>query len=137
MHYQIDINLGHCTRKARAEEMARGWGDAGLHPTPLDTITAGTCIQWSAHVHAVLHWECQMLQCGNCRAYPVPVEEAREDAGEEDISFRVYNYKMSKRLDGKDQRFPSPILFACTWSRVIPHNELQTCSTMQERTMCD
>jgi hypothetical protein len=104
MHCQIAINLGHCTRKARAEDMVRGWGDVGLHPMPLDAITVGTCAQWSAHAHAVPHWECQTLQCGNCRAYPVPAEEAREDAGAEDISFHVYEYKVSKRLDSKEQR---------------------------------
>jgi hypothetical protein len=43
MHRQIAIDLGHCTRKARVEEMARGWEDVGLHPTPLDAITVGTC----------------------------------------------------------------------------------------------
>ncbi len=43
MHCQIAINLGHCMRKARAEEMARGWGDVGLHPMTTNTIAAGTC----------------------------------------------------------------------------------------------
>ena len=45
-----------------------------------------------------------MLQCGACKAPPVPEEEAREDAGTEEISFHVYEYKVSKRLDGKERR---------------------------------
>ncbi len=50
------------------------------------------------------HWECQTLQCDNCKEYPVPKEEAREDAATEDIFFHVYEYKMSLRKDGKEQR---------------------------------
>ncbi len=34
----------------------------------------------------------------------MPAEEARKDAGAEDISFHVYKYKVSKQLDGKEQR---------------------------------
>jgi hypothetical protein len=100
MHCQIAINLGHCTRKAKAEEMARGWGDVGLHPTTFDAIAAGTCARWREH--AVPHWECQTMQCGNCWAYPVPAEEAREDAGAEDICFHVYEYKVSIQQGGKE-----------------------------------
>jgi hypothetical protein len=62
----------------------------------------GTCLQWSSH--AVLHWECQMLQCGNCKDYPVPNEEAQEDRATEDISFHVYEYKVSLRNDGTERR---------------------------------
>jgi hypothetical protein len=42
----------------------------------------------------MLNWECQKLQCGNCKEYPVPKEEAREeaDAAAEDISFHTYEY---------------------------------------------
>jgi hypothetical protein len=103
MHCQIAINLGHCMRKARAEEMARGGGDVGLHPMPLDAITVGTCARWSGH--AMPHWECQTLQCEYCRAYPVLVEEACEDAGVEDISFYIYEHTVSKQLDSKEQRW--------------------------------
>jgi hypothetical protein len=39
-----------------------------------------------------------------CKEYPVPAEEAREDAGAEDISFHVYEYKVSQRKDGKEGR---------------------------------
>ena len=35
---------------------------------------------------------------------PVPKEEAREDADTENISFHIYEYKMSLRKDGKDWR---------------------------------
>jgi hypothetical protein len=34
----------------------------------------------------------------------VPAEEAREDAGAEDISFHVYEYKVSQRKDGEERR---------------------------------
>ncbi len=34
----------------------------------------------------------------------MPAEEAREDAGAENISFHVYEYKVSLRKDGKEQR---------------------------------
>jgi hypothetical protein len=86
----------------RAEAMARGWGDVTLHPTPRVAIINGLCERWS--LHAVLHWECQMLQYGACKAPPVPEEEAQEDAGAEEISFHVYEYKVSKWLDGKERR---------------------------------
>jgi hypothetical protein len=52
----------------------------------------------------VPHWECQTLQCGNCKEYPVPKEEAQEDGAAEDISFRMYEYKVSLRKDGKEHR---------------------------------
>ena len=102
MARQIAIDAQRCTTKARAEVMARGWGEVALHPKPSDAIRAGTCARWSANV--VPHWECQTLQCANCKEYPVPVEKAREDAGAEDISFHVYEYKVSQRKDGKEQR---------------------------------
>ncbi len=50
------------------------------------------------------HWECQTLQCSNCKEYPIPNEEAREDRAAEDISFHVYKYKVSLRKDGKERR---------------------------------
>ncbi len=87
------IDVQHCTRKAWAKVMARRWDDVILHPTPLDAIRVGTCAQWT--VHAVPHWDCQTLQCGNCREYPVPAEEAREDPSAEDIVFHVYEYNVS------------------------------------------
>jgi hypothetical protein len=86
----------------RAETMARRWGDVTLHSTPRVAIIDGSCKRWS--LHAVPHWECQTLQCGACKAPPVPEEEAREDAGAEEISFHVYEYKVSIRLDGKERR---------------------------------
>ncbi len=82
--------------------MARGWGDVGLHTTPFDAIRVGTCARWAAH--PVPYWECQTLQCGNCSDYPVPTEEAREDAGAEDISFYDYEYKVLLQADGKEQQ---------------------------------
>jgi hypothetical protein len=69
-------------------EKARGWAAVAWYPTPLLAITEGTCAQWRSH--AVLHWECQMLQCSDCKEDPVPKEEAREDAAVEDISFHTY-----------------------------------------------
>jgi hypothetical protein len=99
---QIAIDLGRRRTKVCAEEMVRGWGDVTLHPTPRVAIIDGSCERWS--LHAVPHWECQMLQCGACKAPPVPEEEAQEDAGVEEISFYVYEYKLSKRLDGKERR---------------------------------
>jgi hypothetical protein len=65
-------------------------------------IVEGTCKRWSSH--DVPYWECQTLQCSDCKEYPVPKEEAREDADAENISFHVYEYKMSLRKDGKEQR---------------------------------
>ena len=47
------------------------------------------------------HWEYQTLQCTNCKEYPAPSEEAWEDAAMKDISFHVYEYKVSFRKDGK------------------------------------
>ncbi len=102
VQWQIAINLQHQLWKARADVMARGWGDVGLHMTPLDEIREGTCSCWAAH--PMPHWECQTLQCSNCSDYPVPAEEAREDARAEDISFHVYKYKVSLCADGKEQQ---------------------------------
>ncbi len=45
-----------------------------------------------------------MLQCGNCKEYPVPKEEAQEDRATEDISFHVYEYKVSLRKDSNERR---------------------------------
>ena len=50
------------------------------------------------------HWECQTLQCTNCKEYPAPSEEAWEDAAMKDISFHVYEYKVSFCKDGKKRR---------------------------------
>ncbi len=50
------------------------------------------------------HWECQTLQCSDCKEYPDPKEEAQEDGAAEDISFHVYKYKVSLRKDGKEHR---------------------------------
>jgi hypothetical protein len=102
MARQIAIDAQRRTTKARAEVMARGWGEVALHPKPSDAIRAGTCARWSVNVAP--HWECQTLQCANCKEYPVPAEEAREDAGAEVISFHVYEYKVSQRKDGKERR---------------------------------
>jgi hypothetical protein len=40
---QIAIDLQHRSQKMRADVMARGWGDVGLHTTPTDAIRVGTC----------------------------------------------------------------------------------------------
>jgi hypothetical protein len=45
-----------------------------------------------------------MLQCSNCKKYPIPKEEAQKDRAAEDISFYVYEYKVSLRKDGKERR---------------------------------
>jgi hypothetical protein len=100
VQWQIAIDLQHQLRKARADVMASGWGDVGLHLMPLDAIRAGTCAWWAAH--PVPHWECQTLQCGNCSDYTLPAEEACKDAGAEDISFHVYKYKVLLRAVGKE-----------------------------------
>jgi hypothetical protein len=103
MHHKFAINSQRRTSKARAKAMARGWGAVGWHTKPLLAITEGTCMQWTSH--AVLHWECQTLQCSDCKQYPIPKEEAREDAGAENISFHVHEYKTSLRKDGKERRW--------------------------------
>jgi hypothetical protein len=100
MHCQIAIDAQRWTTKKHAEEMSRGWGCVALYPKPSDAIRAGTCARWSAN--NVLHWDCQMLKCAECKEYPVPAEEAREDAGAELISFHVYKYKVLLRKDGKE-----------------------------------
>ena len=102
VQWQIAINLQHQLRKARADVMAKGWGDVRMHTTPLDAIRVGTCAQWAAH--SVPHWERQTLQCSNCSDYPVPAEEARKDGGVEDISFHVYKYKVLLHADSKEWR---------------------------------
>jgi hypothetical protein len=45
-----------------------------------------------------------MLQCSNCKDYPVPKEEAKEDEAAEDISFHVNEYKVSLCKEGKERR---------------------------------
>jgi len=82
--------------------MGRGWGAVGWHTKPSLAIAEGTCMRWTSH--AVPHWECQTLQCSDCKQYPVPKEEAREDAIAENISFHVYEYKTSLRKGGKERR---------------------------------
>ncbi len=76
-----------------------GLDNVKLHLVLWYAIWAGTCAQWIAH--AVMHWECQTLQCVNCREYPVPAEEAREDASNEDFSFHVYKYRVLIQVDKK------------------------------------
>ncbi len=102
MHHQFAVDAQHHTHAAQAVKKASGWAAVAWHPKPLLAITEGTCQQWSSH--AVPHWECQTLQCGNCKEYPVPKEEAQEDRAAEDISFHVYEYKVSLRKDGKEHR---------------------------------
>ncbi len=87
MHCQFALAAQHCTRAAQAAKKASGWAAVAWHPKPLLAITEGTCQQWSPL--AVPHWECQTLQCGDCKEYSVPNEEAREDGAAEDISFHV------------------------------------------------
>jgi hypothetical protein len=53
----------------------------------------------------VPHWECQTLQCGNCKEYPVREEEAQEEGAAEYISFHVYKYKVTLSKDGKELRW--------------------------------
>lgn len=98
MHRQFAIDAQYRIRKAQVMEKARGWGILTSEPTATSTISAGTCAQWSSH--DVPHWMCQTLQIANCKEYPIPKEEAREDAAAEDISFHVYKYKVSMRKDG-------------------------------------
>jgi hypothetical protein len=94
-------------------------------------------------VNVAPHWECQTLQCANCKEYPVPAEEAREDAGAEVISFHVYEYKVSQRKDGKERRrlelvqkrttigkFHRLFLWSSSRTWPLPHDELQACGTM-------
>ena len=49
-------------------------------------------IVWSTG--EVLHRECQTFQYSTCTSYPVPAEEAHEDAGAEKILFHIYKYKV-------------------------------------------
>jgi hypothetical protein len=98
----IAIDRQRRSTKVRAEEMAQGWGNVALDPTPSDAIRAGTCARWIDG--DVPHWECQTLQCGTCTSYPVPAEEARGDAGAEQNCFHVYEYQVSLRADGKKRR---------------------------------
>ena len=88
MHCQLTIDAQCCKTKSRAEEMERGWGVVEWHAKTLLAIVEGTCARWT--LHAVLHWQYQTLQCNDCKEYPVPKEEAWEDANAEDISFQVY-----------------------------------------------
>ena len=60
------------------------------------------------------HWECQTLQCVDCMHYPVPKEEAHEDAAVEEISFHVYETKVSLRKDGKERRRLELVQKRCT-----------------------
>ena len=75
MHRKIAIDMQRQTTKARAEEMARGWGDVTVHPIMLDAIRVGTCTCWSDG--DVPHWEYQTLQCGTCTSYSYPMHAGR------------------------------------------------------------
>ncbi len=77
MHHQFAVDAHYCTRAAQAAEKASGWATAAWHPKPSLAITEGTCQRWS--LHAVPHWECQTLQCSNCKECPASMEEAQED----------------------------------------------------------
>ena len=112
MHRKFAIDSQRRTTKAQAEVMARGWGAVGWHTKPSLAIVEGTCTRWTSH--AVPHWECQTLQCSDCKHYPVPKEEAREDADAENISFHVYEYKTSLRKDGKERRRLELVQKHCT-----------------------
>ena len=112
MHRKFSLDAQRRTTRARAEEMARGWGTVLLDPTPRDAIIAGTCAQWSAQI--VPHWECQTLTCGTCTEYPVPKEESREDASAEYISFHIYEYKVTLQKDGKERRRLELVQKNCT-----------------------
>jgi hypothetical protein len=96
MHRQFAVDAQHRTRAAQAAKKASGWATVAWHPKPLLAITEGTCQQWS--LHAVPHWECQTLQCSNCKGYPVAKEEAQEDGAPEVISFHVYEYKVKNQF---------------------------------------
>jgi hypothetical protein len=87
-------------RKVHVEVTAKRRGNVALHPMPANAILAGSCAQWTAH--DVPHWECQIIQCGNCMPYPVTTEEAHEDVGAEQILFHVYEYNVSVGKDGKE-----------------------------------
>jgi hypothetical protein len=102
MHCKILIDRQRRLTKVRAKEMARGWGNVALYPTPSEAIRAGTCAQWIDG--DIPHWECQTLRCDTCTLYPVPAEEAREDAGAEHICFEIYKYQVSLRANGKERR---------------------------------
>jgi hypothetical protein len=88
MQRQFAVDVQHCTRVAQAAEKASGWAAVAWHPKPLLAIMEGTCQQWSSH--AVPHWDCQTLQCSDCKEYPVPKEEAHKKRATEGISFRMY-----------------------------------------------
>jgi hypothetical protein len=107
MHCQFAIDAQHCTRVAQPVEWARGWATVALHPKLPMAIMEGTCAQW--RLHTMLHWECQMLQCGDCNKYPILKEEAQEDAAVEDISFPTYKYKVSLCKDSKE----------CSWLELV------------------
>jgi hypothetical protein len=102
MNCQIAIDAQCRTTKVQAKKIVRDWGNVALHTMPLEAIRAGTCAQWSAH--NMPHWECQTLQWGTCTTYPVPVEEACEDVGAEQILFHVYEYKVLLHQDGKEHQ---------------------------------
>ena len=69
--------------------MSRGWGD-GIAP---DT---NICYhQWNV---------CEVVDACCSKPHPIPKEEAREDAGAEEIIFHVYEYKVLLWLDRKERR---------------------------------
>ena len=53
MHHKFSLDAQQRTTRARAEEMARGWGTVLLDPTLRVAIIAGSCARWSVHI--VLH----------------------------------------------------------------------------------
>ncbi len=87
------------------------------------------------------HWECQTLQCGNRMLYPVPAEEAHEDAGAEQILFHVYKYNVSVCKDRKlmarvgagacnNRQISLPILSASALMQPLPLDKFHAHSTM-------
>ncbi len=103
MHRQFAVDMQRCTRAAQAAKKASRWAAVAWHPKPSLAIMEGTCMQWS--LHPVPHWECQTLQCGNCKEYSVPKEKAQKNGAAEDISFHIYEYKVSLHKDGKERRW--------------------------------
>ncbi len=99
---QFAVDVQHCTRATQATKKTSGWAAVAWHPKPSLAIMEGICQRWSSHT--LLHWKCQTLQCSDCKEYPVPKEEAQEDGAVEDISFHVYEYKVSLHKDGKERR---------------------------------
>jgi hypothetical protein len=75
MHHQFAVEAQHHTHAVQATKKASEWAAVAWPPKPSLAITEGTCQQWS--LQAVPHWECQTLQCGNCKEYPVPKTDSK------------------------------------------------------------